>query len=171
MIGPWIDIIIGSKKSDGPFTEGATEVLKACDVGYSVSAISAHRHKKRHAEHCKSAIIAGAGWNAALPGDTAAEINYSKQVFGVALPDFPGGIDAGVAISRMPGGCPVGFTGWGKDGFKNAAIMACQGICNGDNIVCAAIQERLAAYIAEQAGEPEENYETSEERSEKKEEG
>lgn len=173
MNAPWVDIVIGSKKSDGKFVERAVEVLKVCGVGYRVSAISAHRHKEQLSKHCQkvltegaSSIIAGAGWSAALPGAIAAEIEYSLQVFGVAIPsdEFPNAMDAMLTISRMPGGCPVAFTGIGKVGFETAALLACLGIAQGTDIVCQEVRSKMADYIKNRAGEPDEEYETSEEK-------
>ena len=168
---PWVDIVIGSKKSDAEFVEGATMVLKACGVEYKVSAISAHRHPEKLRVHCRTAIVKGvsafiaaAGMNAALPGAIASVIEFSKFVFGVALksPEFPIALDAMLAITRMPGGCPVAFAGIGKAGFKNAALLACLTITSGTDEESKAVKQRLFDYIKEQAGEPDENYETSE---------
>ena len=168
---PWVDIVVGSKKSDAKFVEGATRVLKACGVGYRVSAISAHRHKQRLAKHCQktrregaSSIIAGAGWSAALPGVIAAEIEFSLQVFGVAIPsdEFPNAMDAMLSISRMPGGCPVAFAGIGKAGFENAALLACLGIADRTDVAFQGVRDKLIAYIKTRAGEPDEAFEESE---------
>jgi len=64
-----------------------------------------------------------AGLSAALPGFIASHTDL--PVIGVPIPTGPlTGIDALLAILQMPGGVPVAAMGLGKQGPKNAALLA-----------------------------------------------
>ncbi|MDO8424664.1 MAG: AIR carboxylase family protein [bacterium] len=136
-MGIQVAIVVGSESDLGLVKEsGMLEVLSSCGVGWELSIISAHRNKKELSDYCQEAVkekmvkvfIAAAGMAAALPGDIAAEIKFSLPVIGVPLPsaEFPNALDALLAITRVPGGCPVAMTGIGKAGLKNAALLAVQ---------------------------------------------
>ena len=164
---PWVDIIIGSGH-DSEYVKGATEVFTACGVDCVVSVISAHRHEEQLTKHCKqvisqeaSSVIAGAGWSATLPWIVAAKLKFALQVFGVAIKsdEFPNDTDAMLAISRMPGGCPVLFAGIGKAGFENAALSACLGIAGRGDLISTAVKEKVAAYIKKRASDPDDKLE------------
>ncbi len=164
---PWVDIIIGSEH-DRQYGEGATKVFDAGGVECAVSVISAHRHEEQLTKHCQqvkaqeaSSVIAGAGWAAALPGIVAAKLKFALQVFGVAIKsdEFPNALDAMLAISRMPGGCPVLFAGIGKAGFENAALSACLGIADRGDLISTAVKEKVAVYLKKRAGNPDDKLE------------
>lgn len=134
-----IQIIIGSQ-SDMKMVEesGMMDVLNKVGLRYQVSVLSAHRHSLELTKFCREIIesgdvtvfIAVAGMSAALPGAIAGITESCTPVIGVALDcGFQGGLDALMAITRMPTGVPVLCTGIGKPGLKNAAIAAYQ-ICS-----------------------------------------
>jgi len=138
-----VDIIIGSKTDRSLLEEaGMFEVLKRCGVSYKASVISADRNPGILKGHCEEALqngvrtfIAGAGMAARLPGSIAAIAKYIPPVIGVPLPsdDFPDALDAILSITRAPAGCPVGCTGVGKVGLRNAALFAVQILAASDN--------------------------------------
>jgi 5-(carboxyamino)imidazole ribonucleotide mutase len=160
-----VDIIIGSK-TDRPLLEeaGMFEVLKRCGVSYKASVISADRNPGILKGHCEEALqngvrifIAGAGMAARLPGSIAAIAKYIPPVIGVPLPsdDFPDALDAILSITRAPAGCPVGCTGVGKAGFKNAALFAVQILANGEDEEGKRTRSRLISYYGNTRKEPE----------------
>ena len=126
---PKIAIVVGSK-SDIPYIASAEEVLKANKVPYEIKVLSAHRIPDETAEFSRKAqkrgvkvIIAVAGLSAALPGFVAS--HTSLPVIGVPVATGPlNGIDALFSILQMPGGVPVATVGLGKQGPKNAALLA-----------------------------------------------
>ncbi|MFH0796837.1 MAG: 5-(carboxyamino)imidazole ribonucleotide mutase [Candidatus Omnitrophota bacterium] len=122
-------IVVGSE-SDLSFIAPAEEVLKKNRVSYQVKVLSAHRNPKETAAFAQKAagngiktIIAAAGLSAALPGFIASHTEL--PVIGVPVPaGHLTGIDALLAILQMPGGVPVATMGLGKQGPKNAALLA-----------------------------------------------
>ena len=123
-------LIITGSKSDSEYVDKATEVLDEFGVSYDASVSSAHRQPEKTRELASNAesrgykvIIAMAGYSAALPGAAASHSNL--PIIGVPLPTSDmKGIDAALSILQMPGGVPVGSTGIGKSGAKNAALLA-----------------------------------------------
>lgn len=171
MENPLIDIIIGSK-TDKPIlkSSGMLDVLDQCGVPYDVSVISADRNPGVLSGHCDEArqkgvriFIAGAGMAARLPGTIAANAKYILPVIGVPLPseDFPNALDAILSITRGPAGCPVGCTGVGKAGFKNAALFAVQILASGEDEKSRKAREKLATYFLNARKDPEIRYEKS----------
>lgn len=128
---PLVGIIMGSDSDLGTMQEAA-EMLKEFKIPYEISIVSAHRTPKRMFEYAAGAnergievIIAGAGGAAHLPGMTAAIT--SLPVIGVPIESRTlKGIDSLYSIVSMPGGVPVATMAIGKDGAKNAAILAAQ---------------------------------------------
>ena len=126
-----VGIIMGSD-SDLPVMQEAAQLLKEFDISYRINIISAHRTPKLMFEYATSAskqglevIIAGAGGAAHLPGMTAA--NTVLPVIGVPVESrVLKGVDSLLSIVQMPKGVPVATMAIGKDGAKNAAILAAQ---------------------------------------------
>ena len=120
-------VIIGSD-SDKDKMKGCIDTLEKLKIDYEYRIASAHRTSK-HAEKLAedaaelgfSAIIAGAGMAAALPGALAA--STILPVIGVPFNSSSlGGVDALYAIVQMPPGIPVATMG--IDGAQNAALLA-----------------------------------------------
>lgn len=126
-----VGIIMGSD-SDLETMKEAAKILKEFDILYEINIISAHRTPQRMYEYAVSAakrglevIIAGAGGSAHLPGMTAA--NTPLAVIGVPIESTAlKGVDALLSIVQMPKGVPVATMAIGKDGAKNAGILAAQ---------------------------------------------
>lgn len=128
---PLVGIIMGSD-SDLPVMQEAANMLKEFDISYEISIVSAHRTPQRMFKYAIEAperglevIIAGAGGAAHLPGMTAA--NTTLPVIGVPVESrVLKGMDSLLSIVQMPGGVPVATMAIGKDGAKNAGILAAQ---------------------------------------------
>ncbi len=145
-----VGIIMGSDSDLSSMSEAAN-MLDALNIRYEISIVSAHRTPKRMFDYAAAAakrgievIIAGAGGAAHLPGMTAA--NTMLPVIGVPIESrVLKGVDSLLSIVQMPGGVPVATMSIGKDGAKNAGILAAQilGIKYPD------IQKRVTAYKEE----------------------
>jgi len=145
-----VGIIMGSDSDLSSMSEAAN-MLDALNIRYEISIVSAHRTPKRMFDYAAGAakrgievIIAGAGGAAHLPGMTAA--NTVLPVIGVPIESrVLKGVDSLLSIVQMPGGVPVATMSIGKDGAKNAGILAAQilGIKYPD------IQKRVTAYKEE----------------------
>lgn len=126
---PKAAVIMGSD-SDLPVVRKAIEVLKAFEVDYEVSVISAHRTPDRAAEYAKCAedsgfevIIAAAGKAAHLPGVLAAFTTL--PVIGIPIKSSTlDGLDSLLSIVQMPSGIPVATVA--VDGAENAGLLAVQ---------------------------------------------
>lgn len=126
-----IAIVMGSK-SDWATMQFAAEILDALSVPYHVEVVSAHRTPDKlftFAEQAEknhfSAIIAGAGGAAHLPGMLAAKTLV--PVLGVPVQSAAlSGVDSLYSIVQMPRGIPVGTLAIGKAGAANAALLAAQ---------------------------------------------
>ena len=124
-----IAIVVGSK-SDIPYIKAAEEVLKENRISYEVKVLSAHRKPDETAEFSRQAakkgikvIIAAAGLSAALPGFIAS--HTTLPVIGIPVITGPlNGFDALLSILQMPSGVPLATVGLGKQGPKNAALLA-----------------------------------------------
>jgi phosphoribosylaminoimidazole carboxylase PurE protein len=124
-----VAVIMGSK-SDLPVMEETTALLKQFGVETEMRILSAHRcpdevaaFAKAAADNGFSAIIAGAGMAAHLPGVIASYTTL--PVIGVPIDASSlDGIDALLSIVQMPPGIPVATVGIGKAGAKNAALLA-----------------------------------------------
>lgn len=124
-----VAVIVGSK-SDMEQMDKAIEVLKQFEIPYDYKVLSAHRDleelsdylKTLHTQNC-TAIIAGAGMAAALPGVVAA--HTLLPVIGVPMTGGAlNGQDALYSIVQMPKGVPVGCMAIGSSGAINAALLA-----------------------------------------------
>lgn len=126
-----VGIVMGSD-SDLPVMEETAKVLDEFEIPYEVTISSAHRSPKRTAEYARNAeekgievIIAGAGGAAHLAGVIAAETIL--PVIGVPIDSSTlKGIDSLLSTVQMPGGVPVATMAIGKEGAKNAGILAAQ---------------------------------------------
>ncbi len=142
-----IAIVMGSR-SDWPTMKHGADILDELGAGYEAKVVSAHRTPDRLVEFAKTAkargvkvIIAGAGGAAHLPGMIAAMTPL--PVLGVPVQSKAlSGLDSLLSIVQMPGGVPVGTLAIGKAGAKNAALLACSIIGQGDE----ALMERLEAW-------------------------
>ena len=124
-----IGIIMGS---DGEWAvmSHAAEILSQFGVEYETKVVSAHRtpdlmyEYARKARECGiTAIIAGAGGAAHLPGMTAALTDI--PVLGVPVPSkYLRGEDSLLSIVQMPKGVPVATFAIGEAGAANAALFA-----------------------------------------------
>lgn len=126
---PKVAVIMGSD-SDLPVVRKAVEVLKAFEVDFEVSVMSAHRTPDRAAEYAKNAegngfevIIAAAGKAAHLPGVLAAFTIL--PVIGIPIKSSTmDGLDSLLSIVQMPSGIPVATVA--VDGAENAGLLAAQ---------------------------------------------
>ncbi|MDJ0686690.1 MAG: 5-(carboxyamino)imidazole ribonucleotide mutase [Alphaproteobacteria bacterium] len=126
---PDVGVIMGSQ-SDWPTMKYACDTLAALGVVHEARIVSAHRTPKRLVDYAESArerglsaIIAGAGGAAHLPGMTASMTPL--PVFGVPIESKAlSGQDSLLSIVQMPAGVPVGTLAIGKAGAINAALLA-----------------------------------------------
>jgi phosphoribosylaminoimidazole carboxylase PurE protein len=128
---PQVAIMMGSA-SDAEIMVCAEEYLNFFGINFTTVVLSAHRTPEKTAEFAKtaeangfSAIIAGAGMAAHLPGVVAAYTTL--PVIGVPLAGSAlNGVDALYAIVQMPAGVPVATMAIGKAGARNAAVFAAE---------------------------------------------
>ncbi|MDD5144521.1 MAG: AIR carboxylase family protein [Candidatus Pacebacteria bacterium] len=150
-------IIIGSD-SDRPLLEKSKvfNILKACQISYKVSVISADRNPGILRGYCAQAradgvkvFIGAAGMSGRLPGSIAAETKYRVPVIGVAIPtkEFADAIDAMLGIARSPAGCPVILAGIGRSGFDNAALISAQILGMGEDEESKRIKKSHSDYL------------------------
>ncbi|HNU59630.1 MAG TPA: 5-(carboxyamino)imidazole ribonucleotide mutase [Aquaticitalea sp.] len=141
-----IAIIMGSK-SDLPVMQEAIDILNEFDIEIEVDIVSAHRTPEKLFDYGKnahtrgfSAIIAGAGGAAHLPGMIASLTPL--PVIGVPIKSSNSidGWDSVLSILQMPGGVPVATVA--LNGAKNAGILAAQILGSSDPV----IQETIIAY-------------------------
>ncbi len=108
-----VGIIMGSD-SDLPIMQAAADILKAFDVPFELTIVSAHRTPQRMFDYAASAkerglkvIIAGAGGAAHLPGMLASITPL--PVIGVPIKSSNSidGWDSVLSILQMPNGVPV----------------------------------------------------------------
>lgn len=127
MSEPLVGVVMGSD-SDLPVMQGAVDVLDEFDVPREVRVVSAHRdaeamleYGRTAAERGLSAIIAGAGGAAHLPGMLASVT--SLPVIGVPVPlSRLDGMDSLLSIVQMPSGVPVATVAIA--GATNAGLLA-----------------------------------------------
>ncbi|CCU97467.1 unnamed protein product [Malassezia sympodialis ATCC 42132] len=122
-----VGIIMGSD-SDLPVMMPAAQTLKAMDVPFELTIVSAHRTPDRMRDYARSApargvriIIAGAGGAAHLPGMVAAQTPV--PVIGVPVKGSTlDGVDSLHSIVQMPRGVPVATVAINNS--LNAALLA-----------------------------------------------
>ncbi|MGM0444561.1 MAG: 5-(carboxyamino)imidazole ribonucleotide mutase [Fibrobacterota bacterium] len=141
-----ISIVMGSD-SDLPVMQEAADILGELGVAYEIDIVSAHRTPEKlysfAAEaHTRgvTAIIAGAGGAAHLPGMVAAI--SPLPVIGVPIKSRNSidGWDSLLSILQMPGGIPVATVA--LNGAKNAGILAAQINATADS----SLRDRIIAY-------------------------
>jgi 5-(carboxyamino)imidazole ribonucleotide mutase len=141
---PLVGIIMGSR-SDWETLSAAAEVLTELGIAHEVKVVSAHRTPDLLFEYASgaqsrglTAIIAGAGGAAHLPGMTAAKTRV--PVLGVPVQSRTlSGIDSLLSIVQMPKGVPVATFAIGPAGAANAALFAAAIVALGDAGVAAAL--------------------------------
>ena len=150
MSKPKVAIIMGSR-SDWPVLRNATTVLDALGIDYDTAVVSAHRTPQRlyqfaqTADQHYSAIIAGAGGAAHLPGMTAA-LTW-LPVIGVPVTSKAlNGVDSLLSIAQMPKGVAVSTQAIGESGAYNAGLMAAQILATSDH----ALRDRLVDWRRQQ---------------------
>ena len=124
-----IAVVMGSS-SDWGVMKNACDMLEHFAVPWKAQVLSAHRMPDamfRFAEGARaegySAIIAGAGGAAHLPGMLAAKTTL--PVLGVPVPSGAlNGQDSLYSIVQMPKGVPVATFAIGNAGAANAALFA-----------------------------------------------
>jgi 5-(carboxyamino)imidazole ribonucleotide mutase len=140
-----IGIIMGSD-SDLPVMRGAADFLGELGIAYEITIVSAHRTPQRLYEYATtarerglSAIIAGAGGAAHLPGMAASLTTL--PVIGVPVKSAAmSGVDSLYSIVQMPPGIPVGTMA--INGARNAGIFAASIL----SVSSPEIADRLRAY-------------------------
>ena len=145
-----IAIIMGSDSDDHVMHEAAL-ILKEFKIDFFKRVVSAHRtpmdleaFAKEAETNNVSAIIAGAGGAAHLPGMMAA-FTY-LPVIGVPIASKNlGGIDSLLSIVQMPKGVPVATMA--IDGAANAVLLAIRFLANHDK----ELRQKLIKYIGTQA--------------------
>lgn len=142
-----VGVVMGSS-SDWPIMQHAVAVLQEFGIHYETLVVSAHRmphemvdYAARASDLGLSAIIAGAGGAAHLPGMLAALTEV--PVFGVPVPSrYLKGEDSLLSIVQMPRGVPVATFAIGEAGATNAALHAIANLAMHDE----ALRAQLKAY-------------------------
>ena len=132
-----VAIVMGSP-SDKEVMEQSKTFLDYFGIESETMIMSAHRNPEKVSEFAKnaeqngySAIIAGAGMAAHLPGVIASMTTL--PVIGVPLAASAlNGVDALYAIVQMPKGVPVATMAIGSAGAGNAAIFLAEMFALGD---------------------------------------
>ena len=124
-----IGVVMGSS-SDWDTMQHAVQILQQFGIGFEAQVLSAHRmpdemfaYAESVAARGLSAIIAGAGGAAHLPGMLAAKTTV--PVLGVPVGSkYLMGVDSLHSIVQMPKGIPVATFAIGPAGAANAALFA-----------------------------------------------
>jgi 5-(carboxyamino)imidazole ribonucleotide mutase len=146
-----VGVVMGSR-SDYETMQAALEVMAQLGVAYEVRVLSAHRtpgllssYAGRAERLNFTAIIAGAGGAAHLPGMLAAFTRV--PVLGVPVQSRAlNGHDSLLSIVQMPAGVPVATFAIGVAGAKNAALFAAAMLAGTD----LSVRARLDAFRAAQ---------------------
>lgn len=132
-----VAVIMGST-SDLPVMKEAIDILKELGIEVDVDIVSAHRTPEKLFSFSKSAhtngysaIIAGAGGAAHLPGMVASLSPLPVIGVPVKSSNSIDGWDSVLSILQMPGGVPVATVA--LNGAKNAGILAAQIIGSSDS--------------------------------------
>lgn len=141
-----VAVVMGST-SDMSVMQDAIDILKQFGISTDVDIVSAHRTPEKLFEFGKnahkkgySAIIAGAGGAAHLPGMVAALTPLPVIGVPVKSSNSIDGWDSILSILQMPGGVPVATVA--LNGAKNAGILAAQIIGASD----ASVLDKIIAY-------------------------
>ncbi len=149
-----VGVVMGSS-SDWDVMQHAAQMLQRLQVPFEARVVSAHRMPDAMFEYAASArargvsaIIAGAGGAAHLPGMLAAKTTV--PVLGVPVPSrHLQGQDSLLSIVQMPKGIPVATFAIGEAGAANAALFAAAMLAAGDE----RLLQRLEAFRAEQTAQ------------------
>jgi len=148
---PRIGVVMGSS-SDWETLKAAAEILTEFGVPFEAQVVSAHRMPDdmfRYAESALgrglTAIIAGAGGAAHLPGMIAAKTTVPVLGVPVASRHLQG-VDSLHSIVQMPKGIPVATFAIGTAGAANAALFAVAMLAGSDPV----LQARLQAFREKQ---------------------
>jgi 5-(carboxyamino)imidazole ribonucleotide mutase len=148
---PRIGVVMGSS-SDWETLKAAAEILTEFGVPFEAQVVSAHRMPDdmfRYAEAALgrglTAIIAGAGGAAHLPGMIAAKTTVPVLGVPVASRHLQG-VDSLHSIVQMPKGIPVATFAIGAAGAANAALFAVAMLAGSDP----ALQAKLQAFREKQ---------------------
>ena len=132
-----VGVVMGSS-SDWDVMQHAAQMLQRLQIPFEARVVSAHRMPDAMFEYAASArargvsaIIAGAGGAAHLPGMLAAKTTV--PVLGVPVPSrHLQGQDSLLSIVQMPKGIPVATFAIGEAGAANAALFAAAMLANAD---------------------------------------
>ncbi len=157
-----VAIIMGSK-SDLPVMQAAADFLKAQEIPYEITVVSAHRTPERMFEFAKTAkdrgikvIIAGAGGAAHLPGMVASLTPLPVVGVPIKSSNSIAGIDSLLSIAQMPNGIPVATVA--VNAAQNAAILSLRILALGNPAYAKQLdgfQESLVDKIQKQLGSDE----------------
>ncbi len=135
-----VGVVMGSN-SDWHIMSKAVEQLEAFGIPHEYKVVSAHRtpdllfeYASTAKERGLTAIIAGAGGAAHLPGMLAAKTEL--PVLGVPVPSrYLKGVDSLHSIVQMPAGIPVATFAIGEAGATNAALFAISLLATSDETI------------------------------------
>jgi 5-(carboxyamino)imidazole ribonucleotide mutase len=131
-----VGIIMGSK-SDLNIMNDAADIMKAFNIEFEITVVSAHRTPERMFDYAKQAasrglkvIIAGAGGAAHLPGMVASITTLPVIGVPVKSSNSIDGWDSILSILQMPNGIPVATVA--LNAAKNAGLLAVQILATAD---------------------------------------
>ncbi|MFC7409153.1 5-(carboxyamino)imidazole ribonucleotide mutase [Hydrogenophaga atypica] len=146
-----VGVVMGSS-SDWDTMQHAVQILEQFGVAHEARVVSAHRmpddmfaYAEAATARGLTAIIAGAGGAAHLPGMLAAKTPVPVLGVPVASKHLQG-VDSLHSIVQMPKGVPVATFAIGAAGAANAALFAVAMLANGNP----ALREKLNAFRAAQ---------------------
>jgi 5-(carboxyamino)imidazole ribonucleotide mutase len=155
-----VGIIMGSK-SDLHIMNDAADILKAFEVEFEITVVSAHRTPDRMFNYAKEAaargikvIIAGAGGAAHLPGMVASITTVPVIGVPVKSSNSIDGWDSILSILQMPNGIPVATVA--LNAAKNAGLLAVQILSTADESLVTKMQaykDDLRQKVEESAAE------------------
>lgn len=140
-----VGIIMGSK-SDLNIMNDAADIMKAFEIEFEITVVSAHRTPERMFNYAKEAasrgikvIIAGAGGAAHLPGMVASITTLPVIGVPVKSSNSIDGWDSILSILQMPNGIPVATVA--LNAAKNAGLLAVQILATADNSLVTKMQD------------------------------
>ncbi len=155
-----VGIIMGSK-SDLNIMNDAAEIMKAFNIDFEITVVSAHRTPERMFNYAKDAaarglkvIIAGAGGAAHLPGMVASITTLPVIGVPVKSSNSIDGWDSILSILQMPNGIPVATVA--LNAAKNAGLLAVQILATADPALAVKMQaykDDLRQKVEESAAE------------------
>lgn len=147
-----VGVVMGSG-SDWDTMQHAVAILQEFGIVHEARVVSAHRmpddmftYAEQASARGLTAIIAGAGGAAHLPGMLAAKTTVPVLGVPVASKHLQG-VDSLHSIVQMPKGIPVATFAIGQAGAANAALFAVAMLATGD----AALRAKLEAFRRKQS--------------------